>query len=682
MAQKTTVQKQVDRFDTNYAAREEVARRFLDHVLDASTAARTNRRALEEQWLEDERLWSCRLDEEGYQGHSNLFVPELHAQVELSVEKALSALFPVPDYLNAVPLPGTDPEKAKKIQHAVYYELEERNKLSAKFGHFERSKILYGTSVLRPQYRYDYIDAFFRDKNGRPIKKKIPKKVGVYIHYPDLFRWYIYPETSTLESAYIIFEDAIVNKAELVRSGLYVNLPDIKDVSSDIEHDWVDHERFDFIHLSKALTVYKDSCHVTEYHTMFEINRNEGPVPVRGFVANNNTVIRLVRNPEFMQSQPYLATRYIQRPGNVFYGLSLPDKIRSQQYQMNDLTNHTMDSLNYALNPIAIVDPALAGDLNSMRMRPAAKWLASPAGVQFAAMPDVSGAGLRAMQEIRGQIAQFSDNQPGIAPQLTGKARTATQAQMIGTAVSTRQRINAKEEEADIISPLCLAVQMLLVQYQTTDYQIKVQGPDLGSWKMETVKPEDMIAEVDWVWKGATEEERTAVRSQQLLALYNEALKTAAIMPGEIDLPKLFIRVAKDAFRLTDIDDLFKTLREKKTVSPDAENYSLLNGEDVPVNYGDIDDLHIQKHKEAMDEADEDGRLAIAQHIEKHVKQAAAKQEVKDLQARLQTLQSMSGQGPEQPERDGRTGPQVPSPMEGNAMQTSAQDVFSGMQAT
>lgn len=666
--------KELERFGLNLAVREDVCNRFLEQFAGLINITRNNRKELEEQWLDDLRQWSCRSDNQGYTGgFSNLFVPELNNQVETSVEKALSATFPGPDYIYAVPMKGTSKEKADKIKAAVLNELENKNNIFVKFDEFERQKFLLGTSIFKGSFKKDMLEVFTKNSSGKPIKAQVPRFYGAKWDVVDLFRWYIYPETSNLDDCMFTFEDQFMNVKDAKDSGLYTNMDRVYEVDWDINHQWVDTERLELVYLATANKGRPGCAVFTEVWCDFEI-RKGFKVPVVATLANHSVVVRLTRNPYWFQTNPYLASKYVNRPGKMFYGFSLSDKIRSQGYQMNDIANLTMDSLNYSLSPIVVIDPALAGDVNSFKQMPGGRWLGSPEGIQFTQFPDVSPSGLRVMQEIRGQIAQFSDNTPGIAPQLQGKSRSATQASIVQGAVTQKQRVQSKSEEIDVLSPMCARTHTMLVQFMDEEWPIKMQGPDNGSWITDVIQPTDMVGAVDFVWKGSSEGEKTAVRSQQLLAFYNAALQTTTVLPpGELDLVALFKRIAKEAFNIEDLDVIFKSLRDKKTVDADIENVALYDLQDVEINTGDEDAAHIKIHGQIIDDkkATDEQKLTALKHIEKHQLQMKAKIALQQAQARTQALQQAQQnpvQGPEGPGQIQR--PQIPSTQEGNQGQS------------
>jgi len=687
MGRKSSVQKATEaelaKFNKNYAGKEDVVKRFLEQVNDPMRDARNNRTDVEDQWIDDTRQWSCVKDGMGYQGRANLFVPELNNQVEETVEKALATMFPASDFLHTVPMGSTSPEKADKIKKAVAYELEQKNEIFLRWEEFERSKVIYGTGVWKQGFKKEMNEVFYRDQEtGKPKKESVPIFHGVTWTVLDIFKWYKWPEKGPLEDFAVIFEDDLRPIDEIEDNEDYVNNEDIQPRDQRSQHKWVELEQYEIVNLNTAIKRRPDHALVTEVWCHFKLD-GKNKVLCRGTIVNDTHVVELIRCPFWHQKVPYLADFYKNRPGKMFYGFSMFDKLRDQGYYMNDLANHTADSLNYSLNPIAKIDPALAGDVNSFKVFPGAKWLGAPDGIKFEVFPDVSGAGLRAMQETRGQIAQFSDNSPGLAPQLEGKARSATQASIVQGSVTQRQRIQAMGEEFRIIKPMCSMTHSGLEQFMEDEWTVKYQGPDAGDWIMENISPGDIIGRVDWIWRGAIQQEKTAVRAQQLIAFFQLALQYAQMDPKSVNIPELYKRVAKEGFDLRDMDQYFTDLVNKKTVDPAAENIALEQGQEVNVNPGDDDAKHIEEHLIlAEDESQtKEVRLATLQHIMQHETQEKAKKEVQDFENKMkaqQKVQEMQGppqkpgqQGGQPQGGDGRQGPQVPGVSEGNRMQAS-----------
>jgi hypothetical protein len=650
MARKPKVQVQAEKemalFEKNYATNESVAERAHQHVIEMIRAARNGRRSKEEEWIEDLRLWSCQnSDSQMYIGRSNLIIPELHNQVETSVSQLQQALFPNADYLGVIPMKQTQEDDAEDIKAAVFHELDHKNNLPSLMERFQRQKVLYGTAFLKPVFEKQLKTVVARTEKGYNDFRQVPKFQGVKVHCMDTFRAYVYPETVvTAEEALIAFDESFVPKHVLEDMDVYHVPSDLGEVHPDfMDVGWVDTVRMSIANLATASAHRKHAVLVTECWCDFDIVKGER-VPCVITLANYSKVIRVQRNPFWHQSKPYIVGRYMKGPAGEFYGHSLPERMRSLQYMMTDLGNQTMDSLTYSLNPIALIDPGFAGDVNSFKLQPGAKWFASPQGVKFETFPDISATGFQGLQQIRGMIQQFSDNSPNIAPQLSGKVRSATQAATVQNQVSANMKALARSDEFEVLAPLADMTHWLLKQFQTEEYQIVVQGPEKGEWITKQINPEVLHKDCLLVWRGTEVAEKTAVRNQQLLSAYNMALQTSSLMPGQIDMPKLLKEVMNEAFGLKDLG-IFIEDQKKKTIDPELENQSLSMGEEVEVHLGDNFEGHMETHRKGYQEAETpEARIAYLRHMEKHEVQKKAKDILQQQQAQISSLQSQMGE--------------------------------------
>ncbi len=643
-------EKEIAKFSINYAANASVAERAKEHVSDMVIAAKNGRKSKEVDWLEDLRLWACQnSDAQMYAGRSNLIIPEMHNQVESSVGQFMTGLFPNDEYIGCIPSKNTNTEEAQDIKDAVFHELDHKNNLPSLMERFQRQKVLYGSAFLKPVFEKTMKSVVVKSDKGYPEVRQVPQYQGVKVHVMDTFHTYVWPETAQYpEEALVVFDESFIPKRLLEASKIYKNLSQVTEVQPEYQDfGWVDTVRLTMNNLSTATNQRKNAVVVTECWTDFDIVKGEF-VPCVITLANYSTVIRVQRNPFWHQSKPYLQGRYIKGPANEAYGHSLPERLRSLQYMITDIGNQTMDSLTYSLNPIALIDPGFAGDVNSFKMQPGARWFASPQGVEFKTFPDISGVGFQGMQQVRQMIQQFSDLTPQVAPQLSGKPRSATQALAVQNEMSANLRNMTMADEFDVMSPLCAMTHMLLKQFQTEEYQIIIQGPEKGQWITKQVNPEVLQKDALFTWRGSEVSQKSAVRNQQLIAAFNLAMQVNQMMPGEIDLPELYKVVMNEAFDLKDLN-VFTKDKEKKTIDPEIENLSLQGGEDCPVYPGDIFEQHMEVHGEGYKEAKtQESKLAYLKHMEKHEIQKKAKDMLAQQEAQIKALQQQI-QSAEQP---------------------------------
>lgn len=679
-----------NKFTKNYAADIGTAERWFELVKGIIPETRENRRQKENLWLEDDRQWACNLtDSQMYMGRSNLQIPEYFHQVENTVSKYVNGMFPSLDYIGVKAINGTDEDTAEAIKAAVFDQLHYRNHAPVLFDRHGRQRTKKGTSVLRPRFIDKEVDIFTREKN-KVVRSKIPLFRGVKWELVDMYRWYIAPEWGTMDEYFCIFEDDWILKRDLKSAMLngkpmYTNVDEVREISGEYDyHYWIDTQRLYANTIAQAATERPHAVFITTVHMDFDIEDNGEWVPCVGYIGNNNTVLRLARNPLWFQKAPYVVGRYVRWESNNFYGLSLSDRLRSLCRWQTDLANQTMDSVTYALNPIAIIDPALAGDVTSFVQQPGARWFGSPQGIEFKSMTDVSPGGWAAMSQLRNMISQFSDNSTGIAPQLTGKARSATQASFVDKEVTKDLRASMMNEEFDVMIPMCHMTHSMLKQYQNKPYQIKVQGPEQGQWIMKDVNPEDLEGEVDFEWRGSSVEEENAVRTQQLMGFFQMCVQSANLpgVQGKVDFPNFIMKIAKETFKLDHLEDFLIDVRDSLTVDPETENVALLDEMDIKTHNKDDDAQHMKIHSDAYGEAKtEEQKLAILKHNERHRVQKAAKDKMAQLQAQQQQLQgSMEGMGGQgQPPQAGQSAGGQPQGQPGQGPQGPFQGNLSQM---
>jgi hypothetical protein len=640
--------KVIAKFDVNYANNADVRQRALDYVLPMVSAARDGRRAKEEEWLEDLTLWSCQnTDASMYEGRSNLIIPELHNQVESSVNKYMDGLFPNDDYLGCIPLKRTKREEAEEIKAAVFHELDHKNQLPSLMVRNLRNKVLYGTSFIKVGFEKTMKTVFLKQA-GRdyPEAVETPKYQGVKIKSMDTFHTYAWPETvEDIQDCEIVFDEAFISKPKLLRDKLYTNVKDLHEVNPDFaQAGWIENARLSLNNLSTAQASRKNAILVTEIWCDFDIVEGEF-VPCVITLGNLVTPIRVQRNPYWHQLKPYLMSRYIQGPAGETYGHSLSERLRSLQYMMTDLANQTMDSMNFSLNPIALIDPGYAGDVNSFKVQPGAKWSASPQGVQFTTFPDISQSGFNGMQQIRGMIQQFSDTAPSTAPQLSGKVRSATQADAVQNEISQNMRNMVRTDEADVMSMLGYMAHELLKQYMPEEYQIATQGTEKGQWITKTINPAVLQKDAMFVWKGSEVAQASAIRNQQMISAFNMAVQMERVIPGKVDLAGLYKKVLYESFGLEDLG-IWLEDKQKETVDPTIENLSLMEGEDCDVHSGDDYKEHMQSHLQSLKtEAKTPAqKIAHIKHMEAHVIQDKAQKMLAQQEAELASAKAQLGQ--------------------------------------
>ena len=177
------------------------------------------------------------------------------------------------------------------------------------------------------------------------------------------------------------------------------------------------------------------------------------PIPMKIDIYGNSICGLIQRNPFYHQRPPYVVGKYIQPNADEFYGQGIPWATQYMQYEINSKAEQGMDSATIALNPVAIIDPGLAGASNEFNYEPGVIWWASPQGVKVTSMPDTTPIAYQAIQQLRTQMADYSDRSPALPPQLMGKSRTATQSEMVFDSLGVDNWLFQLQNEQMILTP-------------------------------------------------------------------------------------------------------------------------------------------------------------------------------------------------------------------------------------
>lgn len=670
-------------WDKNYASNDKIRAR-TKKLLECVNETRRNRVQKEAEWRDDYNLYSCKLDaNQMYAGRASLFIPELRKQVDTTANRHTASSLPDTEswfhVLSNDPYSPIKEENLPRIRAAVKRELVVTNNIFDVVTRYNLQKVLYGTSPIKVHFKSKNQDIFYKDAKGRVKQDKVPLIHGVKLDVRDLLKWYVFPEVaSTMDEVEVVFEDNLVLRREAEDLKRYYGLDRVQSMNFySMEQGYSDLYRLQSMGIAKTDQYTQDRIYLTEVWCDFDINEGEF-IPCLITFANQQECVEIRRNPTWFQKPPYVVGRYAKMPTKEFYGRALPEVLRSLQYQINDIANQTMDSLTYTLNPIVVIDPALAGDVTSFKLEPGAKWIGSPAGIKFQSFQDVSSIGYQGMSEIRAIIGQVSENAPGLAPQLTGKVRTATHAGAIEREVQSAMSVDSFNDEVDVFNPICKMIHILLQQHMEKEYVVRVNGPDIGQYMNQIIKPSDLVGDADFVWRGLSEEQASNIKSQQLLSAYNMAVQSAQYIQ-DIDLKPLFQKVMKKAFGIEDLSDVFKSFADKKTVDAMVENIALREGQEVKINNGDDDDEHIQIHEELLKDKKlaPEARLLVIKHRDTHIAQRDAKKYAQEQEAQIEALKQQMAMLSPQNDKSGVNG------MMGNKAQTanpkSEADLMRGM---
>lgn len=667
----------------NYAEDLEWAQTFVDGLLADFNQIRTDRLGREESWSEAYDLWSLGSQDpsnrRNYLGRANLNLPQVRKEIETMARRLNRALFPE-DFLKADPNVLANQELALVNTQTVHHFLERVMAIKGKTLPWVKQGVLYGTSPAKIFWKkevnkmlYKERD-FFTDERGilQPKFKQVFKDVTLYngpkFQLRDIFSTWVYPtnitDVSDIQRVYsrtkVRFSDLKNSERTKENSdGVYVNLDKLKDLGKVIDQENIEvRARMASLGENQVLVGSEDN----QIYTLLEI---WGKDYIKGKLMNfvveiimgdgdalkSGIPIRIQQNPLWHQSPPFVFNRFILAPGVEFYGRGLPEAVASLQAQLDDVLNQSMDSTTLSLNPVTIVNPAYAPNLESFEIEPNAIWWANPDGVKPFTFPDLSDVGIKNAGLLRSFITEMSDNSPQLPDPIAGKARSTGQAQLAINEWQTDLFSFVGTIIQDAMIPLAKQVHSLIQQNISDDEIIRLSGKYAGSWVNRIVTPNDIVGNYDFQWIGAIQIENQTVKTQQLLTLLKILPSLPADAGVKLNWQNLMIKLFRDGFQIPDVQNLVETEQFNQSIPPDIENRIMKMRGEVVVSQSDDDSSHIAEHRYGLTQLKPDQvyeRALFARHITLHEHQAAKKQAAIQQQQQMQMMMLSQGKPPGQ----------------------------------
>ena len=643
-------------WEHNFAEDSSIRDRILDFFTIRLKQIRDNRIQMESDWLEFFYMWNVEHDANHvYNGRARLYVPEVRKNVESQARQLTDLAFPNDDFFDCMPSPSGTKDGSDMQKKIRQFQIEQ-SKLRIKYQVFTRQACLYGTSPVYIPWKKVDRNMFVMGKSGKgvgPKKQKIELYNGPDFIPRNLMTWYAlnplkedFQEDGCVE--YLIKNDLdlmhkknnghlwgynilrekaldATRRPEMQRyiemvenTGLLVNRQGYAG-SASINNEEANKDPNYLCATIFTDFVVPEACEDGEDPEM--------PIPVQIEIYNDDHVGLVRRNPFYHQQAPYLVGKYIlPHPGN-FYGQGIPQAIRYMQHELNSKAEQCMDSATLALNPIAFIDPGLAGQMSDFEIEPGAKWYVSPQGVKLASMPDVTATGYNAISQLRGQIADFSDRTPNMPTQLMGKARSATQAQTVSDSMSVDLKAFQLQNELLVLEPMMEMWQSLTDQNITEDQVLMILGESGMDWKRIIVPRIKLLGKYKYKWKVASQVASKPILARQMLDMF----KVAAQLPPDAQ-QKLALRydigfkyLWKNVMGLPNPDQLFG-LDESASQDPQVEYKLLKMGMEIQVLPNDDDQFHIKLHDKQLGETNnEEDKVYLAAHIAEHNEQVQAK---------------------------------------------------------
>ena len=661
-------------------------------------AVRDDRKPLEQTWLRYYNIWSAIRDQQSYAGRSKTYLATGRRLIENWVQKLKRDLFSADPWYSIDALRAQyEPRVAGMMalyQHYFVKEMQLRRHITP----WLRQLVIMGTSPVVVPWRYstrditvleEQFDDLTKASTGR-VKEKVERLVdyaGPVWRNVDLFSWYMHPVTvSDLSQAQLIFEEQMTARDTMRRlartpivSGRdgYGYQYDPVAVAAAFEYgagnvaEKFSAERqrlaskgfagrLDLRDPNRPLDI-TEICWQTNFNDFLTDADNDynptGTCWWRITLAADHIPLRIQRLPYWSGQPPHFAAKFVEVISE-FYGRGLPEVFDRMQYFLNDIADQANDALVWCMNPIAVIDGYEIQDVDSIRMRPGAKWLAKPESVKFAEPPKETPAiGFQAVQQMIALMSDTANVAPysgvgSAGPRARGRAlQTATGAQLLATESLVQIRDVVEHIEDTVLTRVMAHMHMLTQQCLVDPVLLRITGIDGAAMIEKKLTPLDVVGDFQFGWLGSTFTQNQQVRGAQMInflqivgSLPPEAL---ASQNAEIDLGALLRAVWTDGMGLRHGDRIIKDKVRAVSVDPTIENELFLvdRGEEVQVAPSDPDDQHLKSHDAFLGDPrlSIQQKLALAGHIRSHVASKLAKQMLQQQRAQQEAMQQAGG---------------------------------------
>lgn len=674
---------QPTKFDTNYAEKKDIAERVASHFTSRIRTVRNNRYPLDEALWRFFNMWNVTKDGyHNYSGRAQLYIPEVRKNVEAQARQLTKAAFPNGDCFDVGPgLTGT--RRGAQAWRSMQKWAMRNSSIESKYFVAMRQMCLLGTVPIYLPWRKDVRHEFRSRRDGRdimPKKQEIELFNGPDFIVRDLFRWYTFnPKKDDLsDGCFEIDPCSYFDLLALKKQGLLANFEEItkgasnaylsEEFSRDImraesmgiqlQYNMAYAGEADLSKKREELDTDRSYMRTTIFADMVfpeaceDDEDPELPIPMKIEIYGNSICGLIQRNPFYHQRPPYVVGKYIAPNADEFYGQGIPWAIQFMQYEINSKAEQGMDSATLALNPIAIIDPGLAGASNEFNVEPAAIWWASPQGVKITSLPDTTPIAYQAIQQLRMQMADYSDRSPALPPQLLGKSRSATQSEIVQDSLNVDNWLFQIQNEKRILVPMLEQWEAITDQNMNDEMLVMILGRRAGDLKRTLLSRSDLLGRYAYDWKGASAAQNKQILGRQML----DAMKVYSILPPgtqqqmQFNGAEFFKILWTDIWNLPDADKILGAPEEMVHQDAEAENKMVEMGLELEVLPNDEDEEHMKVHDKALQKTkDPIQKILLMTHIVEHKAQKDRKdiqaQQAKQQQQMQMQLMLMQAQG-------------------------------------
>lgn len=573
----------------NYAEDEKTLNAVRELITPLLYMIRNNKMTLTEEWNAIRRMEMQQHDEgRKYNGRSDVYLPLWQRALSTIISQLSSGLFPSDDYLDVVNRSDlNDDENAKAVKAYLVWELETNAKVRRVLKPFLHQFTSYGNACMKYLYRMNprYEGRKVKNAGGgmQPQFRPMIRNEGLQVSARSIFNMHVYPFTAeNLDECNIVAEDIEVSRKYIddqIANGNFKNAAEAISGFRPAEFDIAQIEQLDVRggmpggQAAHGYSAYAERRVLTEVWCYLKLPQSayvDGEdtscdVPVRILFAGFVPVV-VTRNPYWHQMPPYLFGRQNVEAG-CFWGYGSGRVIRQLQYLANDFANQANDAGIYALNPMALINPALiSGPMPSIRPGATISVSDIQQAVQFISPPaQVAQEGLGFMQMAAGMVSDFSGAPPILQGSgAKGAAKTATGAQILQKNSMAPLQDIVEDLELDVMVPMVYGAWVNAQQFRTDDVMAIVAGRPVR------VSPEQLAIDADFRWLGSSQAVNSQMRSQQAIGLISAVMPLVPLLNQQgyiVDFRPIIQKVFNDGFGFRGFEEFIHKMNPQEQMA-------------------------------------------------------------------------------------------------------------------
>jgi hypothetical protein len=697
MVQETLVQQLQDslpdaepseRKTSNRAGDAEVADRAKMVVLEDFDIAQTMRSEFEQKWTRWYRAYRNDPAQRKYAGRSNLAIPECYRVVEVLHARTKQTMFSSDRWFRVQPNQAEDAARSEDVEAILRWETG-RTSFKRDFDDFAKQAGIFGTSFAKVFWDHDIRRRVRKTRNkiGEVSREYYQDTVTCGPRFKMLFLEDIYVPTNNvtcIQDQPFVIERCNVSEPYLrtmEEAGIYENVDDILPIeTSEYEDDLSSSLR---TARSNIIGSFDSGSTASQFDSVkrVEILERWGEFDLEGdgrmvecviVIANRRVVLRVEENPFDHQRRPYVHSRYTPVPGE-FYGTGIIEPIEDLWYEENDNRNQAMDFKTMALNPGWLAGAAAGVNTKTWVMRPGAVW--NVGNVQQVKPIEIpQGAAYLAFQMdsiIRTNIQDATGASSLLAGTDPGRIEKATVFTGLVEEANVRLRGVVEGLQNDALTPALQMMWSLEQQFRDEAIVVRLLGKRANTFRHKAISPDEMLGDFDFMPIGSLQMGAAFTRHQNLqiaLQVFGPLVQSGIIRADE------FRRLIEKWYSLVvdqDAEDVFGSSDYVEVLSPDVENYLIMNGS-TEVHAHPLEDQrqHLEAHNKAMQHMlaqpglSPEGRESWVQnlmtHIGEHVRFYQPQQQMQQQQQQMAAGPNIFGDG-----TSGAPATQPGSPMAG-----------------